>query len=107
MYSKSIIFKQTSVSKFTWLQVHYYSSLPLVALWQSETGHLGDALSCKLASGTEKLTDKVLLPLGMMAGQQVLTDILYFRTAKQEPGSSVLGEGVKNGYAGPSECLIC
>lgn len=27
MYSKSIIFKQTSVSKFTWLQVHYYSSL--------------------------------------------------------------------------------
>lgn len=54
MYSKSIIFKQTSVPKLTWLRVHYYSSLQLFLAGQWETYHLSNALSCKLVSHDRK-----------------------------------------------------
>ena len=92
MYSKSIIFKQTSVSKFTWLQVQYYSSLQLPLAWQSEI-RLSERRSpaCKLASRHRKpCLQGPASPPRMTAGRLVLTYTVYLRTAQQESGSSVV-----------------
>lgn len=48
MYSKSIIFKQTNVSKFTWFASVLLSSLRLPL--GDRTDHLSDTLLRKLAS---------------------------------------------------------
>lgn len=92
----SIIFKQTSVSKFTWLA----SATPPVYSCPScdRTDHLSDVLVCKLA------------PLNRTASVHSLSprsDVYCSGQLHRNQEAVCWGEGLRNGYAGPSERLIC